>query len=315
MPPSPDAFRDCVILTGPTGSGKSTLALQLADRINAEIIAADSMTLYRGMDIGTAKPTEVERARVRHHLLDVLDPSESASVAWWLEQAAASVADIRARGKTPLIVGGTPLYLKAMLFGIFDSPPADTALRQRLEVEAQHEGVEKLHARLHAADPITARRLHVNDVRRVVRALEVFELTGKPISSFQTQWSKPVSTDHYPLTRDHLYCLDLPREELYARIDKRVESMIAAGWMEEVRRLRENVLSREAARALGYNELGQVLDGKQSLPDAVALIQQRSRQFAKRQLTWFRNWPGLKWVRPELTLLLQALTIEVNDAS
>ncbi len=307
MPPTPDAFRDCVILTGPTGSGKSTLALQLAEQISAEIIAADSMTLYRGMDIGTAKPTATERERVRHHLLDVLDPSESASVAWWLEQAAACVADIRARGKTPLIVGGTPLYLKAMLFGIFGSPPADATLRQRLEEEAERDGFEKLHSRLQVVDPTTAHRLHVNDIRRVVRALEVFELTGQPISSFQTQWTKPVSTDH-------LYCLDLPRDELYSRIDRRVESMIAAGWMEEVRLLRQNVLSRVAARALGYNELSQVLDGKLPLQEAVALIQQGSRQFAKRQLTWFRNWPGLKWVRPELTLLVEALTIEVDEA-
>ena len=163
-------------------------------------------------------------------------------------------------------------------------------------------------------DPTTALRLHVNDIRRVVRALEVFELTGQPISSFQTQWTKPVSTDHRPLATGHLCCLDLPREELYSRIDRRVESRIAAGWLEEVRLFRQNMLSREAGRALGYNELGQVLEGKLPLPDAVALIQQRSRQFAKRQLTWFRNWPGLTWVRPELTLLLQALTIEVDEA-
>jgi tRNA dimethylallyltransferase len=284
MPPAPETFRDCIILTGPTGSGKTGLGIDFAERMNAEIVAADSMT---------------------HHLIDVLDPTESASVAWWLEQAAESVADIQSRGKRALIVGGTPLYLKAMLFGIFDSLPADMELRRLLELDAERDGVEGLHARLQAVDPEAAQRLHANDVRRVVRALEVHQLTGQPISAFQTQWATPTSPAH-------LLCLDIPRAELYSRIDRRVAAMIAAGWLEEVRRLRQQPLSREAARALGYEELGQVLDGKLALPDGVALIQMRSRQFAKRQLTWFRNWPGLQWVRPELTLLCQALTIEVS---
>ena len=147
MPPSPEVFRDCVILTGPTGSGKSALALPLAELANAEIISADSMTLYRGMDIGTAKPTSAERHRVPHHLIDALDPSESGSVAWWLERAAECVEDIRSRGKLPLIVGGTPLYLKTMLFGIFESHPANETLRQQLEQFAETNGVESLHFR------------------------------------------------------------------------------------------------------------------------------------------------------------------------
>jgi tRNA dimethylallyltransferase len=306
VPPDPATFRDCLILTGPTGSGKSALALDLAERIDAEIIALDSMTLYRGMDIGTAKPTPDEQRRVRHHLIDVLDPSESASVAWYLEQASQCVADIRQRGKRPLFVGGTPFYLKAMLFGLFDSPPTDASVRRRWETMAETEGGEKLHRQLQQVDPITAARLHPNDVRRVVRALEVFELTGQPISSLQQQW------DGQPTQRARLLCVEMDRELLYHRINRRVEAMMAAGWLEEVRQLRQRWpnLSREAGKALGYRELGRVLDGQTTLAEAVNLIQMRSRQFAKRQMTWFRHLPGLQFVRPELTLLIEASTIE-----
>lgn len=306
MPPTPDQFRHCIVLTGPTGSGKTALAIELALHIGAEIIAADSMTLYRGMDIGTAKPTLAERRRVPHHLIDLLQPSESANVAWWLQRAAECVADIHGRGRKALIVGGTPLYLKAMLFGLFESPPADAEVRRRLEAEAERDGLAALHGRLASVDPIAGRRLHINDVRRVVRALEVFELTGQPISVFQRQWGR---TDQSGLPGPPLLCIDLPRDELYARIDQRVLQMIEAGWIDEVAQLRGQALSREAVCALGYAELCEVLSGRRSLADAIATIQLRSRQFAKRQLTWFRNWPGIRWVRPELTLLHEALTI------
>src|SRR5215213_10182394 len=164
------SFSNALVLTGPTASGKSGLALELAARLNAEIISADSMTLYRGMDIGTAKPSAADRARVPHHLIDVLDPWESANVAWWLERAAAHVRDIESRGKTALFVGGTPFYLKALLCGLFPSPPSDLELRRRLETEARAQGNAALHARLAGVDPESAVRLHPNDVRRVVRA-------------------------------------------------------------------------------------------------------------------------------------------------
>src|SRR5947209_39288 len=174
---SPEAFDHALILTGPTGSGKSGLALDLAERLGAEVVAMDSMTLYRGMDVGTAKPSSEDRRRVPHHLLDVLDPWESANVAWWLEQAAAAVRDIEARGRVALFVGGTSFYLRALLFGLFDGPPADLSLRARLAEEVEQAGKEALHARLAAVDPAAAARLHPNAVRRVIRALEVFELT------------------------------------------------------------------------------------------------------------------------------------------
>jgi tRNA dimethylallyltransferase len=290
-----------LILTGPTASGKSSLALELAERVNAEIVSADSMTLYRGMDVGTAKPSAVDRARVPHHLIDVLDPSESASVAWWLERAAAAVHEIEARGKLALVVGGTPFYLKALLCGLFPSPPADQELRRRLEAEAERQGPEALHGRLAAVDPAAANRLHPNDVRRVVRALEVWQLTNRPISEWQREGWWQGDTPRF--ARGSCLVIDVPRPELYARIDRRVEAMFAAGWVEEVRRLRElpQPLSREASRALGYREIGEFLDGRRSLTETIAEVQLRTRQFAKRQLTWFRALPGVEFVDGKLT--------------
>lgn len=294
-------FKNALILTGPTGSGKSALALELAERLNAEIVAADSMTLYRGMDIGTAKPSAADRARVPHHLIDVLDPWESANVAWWLDRAAERVADIEVRVKTALFVGGTPFYLKALLCGLFPSPASDEALRRRLESEAECDGREAIHARLGSVDAMTAARLHPNDVRRVVRALEVWHLTGKPISEWQREsWWDGESPRFRP---GSCLVLNVPRTELYFRIDRRVEAMFAAGWVEEVKRLRElpRPLSREASQALGYREIMEYLDGRRSLEETVAEVQLRTRQFAKRQLTWFRALPGCETVDPKLT--------------
>ncbi len=191
----PPPFQNALVLTGPTASGKTPLGIEIAQRLDAEIVAMDSMTLYRGMDIGTAKPTPEERALVPHHLIDVLDPWKSASVAWWLERAADCVRDIESRGKRVLFVGGTPLYLKALLCGLFDGPPADHALRQQLEAEAATHGSAHLHARLAAVDPASALRIHAHDVRRMVRALEVYTLTGTPLSMWQTQWVRHDESD------------------------------------------------------------------------------------------------------------------------
>ena len=237
---SPDPFRQALILTGPTGSGKSQLGVELAERLGAEIVSMDSMALYRGMDIGTAKPGPEERGRVKHHLLDVLEPWESASVAWWLAQAAVCCREIESRGKRVLFVGGTALYLKALLHGLFDAPPADLDLRRRLTEEADHQGPLALHRRLAVVDPAAAQRLHPNDVRRVIRALEVWELTGRPISAWQTQWSvSPAESSEAVSSADRCLWLDLPRQELFARIDRRVHHMIASGLVEEVRRLQK----------------------------------------------------------------------------
>ncbi|HLJ95915.1 MAG TPA: tRNA (adenosine(37)-N6)-dimethylallyltransferase MiaA, partial [Gemmataceae bacterium] len=292
---NPDVFQSVLILTGPTGCGKTALGIALAERLGAEIVSMDSMALYRALDIGTAKPDARDRQRVQHHLIDVRDPWESASVAWWLQEAARCAADIERRGKRALLVGGTPLYLKAVLRGLFDGPPADVALRRRLSQEAASVGSQVLHQRLADIDPAAARRLHPNDLRRVIRALEVWELTGRPMSAWQQQWTD----DKLPrAASSRCLCIDLPREELYDRINARVDQMLAAGLVEEVRRLRllPQPISQEAAQALGYKEIFAHLDGQMTLAEAVTLIKTRSRNFAKRQLTWFRQLPECRQV-------------------
>jgi tRNA dimethylallyltransferase len=304
----PDTFRNALVLTGPTGSGKSRLALPLAERLGAEIVCMDSMTLYRGMDIGTAKPSAEDRRRVPHHLLDVLDPWESASVAWWLEQAAGCCRDIEGRGRRVLFVGGTPLYLKALQCGLFEGPPADEAIRARLTDEAQTLGRQTLHNRLAEVDPASAARLHPNDLRRIIRALEVWELTGEPLSRRRTQWTQPPAE----ADTDRILWLDLPREVLYARIDTRVEHMMKEGLVEEVRRLAglPQSLSREARQALGYKEVLDHLAGVGSLEETVSLIRMRTRNLAKRQVTWFRHLAGCRPATEELTIALWGSRIE-----
>jgi tRNA dimethylallyltransferase len=317
----PAIFQPALILTGPTGCGKTALGVTLAEGLGAEIISMDSMALYRRMDIGTAKPTAEERRRVRHHLVDVLEPWEAGSVAWWLQEAAACVADIERRGQRVLVVGGTPLYLKALLRGLFDGPPADPQLRQRLTQQAAGPGGQVLYQRLAAIDPATAARLHPNDRRRIIRALEVWELTGRPMSAWQEQWRRnrePKTGDRNlraatssPQLSARCLWLDLPREELYARINSRVEQMLAAGLVEEVRACRQlpRPLSREASQALGYKEILAYLDGQTSLDEAVVQIKTRSRNFAKRQITWFRHLPECRPITPELTFAAWGLTM------
>lgn len=282
----PDLLRRCRVLAGPTASGKSAVGLLLAERLDAEILSLDSMAVYRGMDVGTAKPSETDRARVPHHLIDLVDPADNFSVADYLEAAEAACRDIAARGKTPLFVGGTGLYLRSLLRGVFEGPSADPEVRTRLEAEAERVGPEALHRRLRAVDPATAARLHPNDVRRVVRALEVAELTGRPLSKQHEQPMLP--KDDRP---QQIVWLSGPRDWLNARIDRRVDAMMAGGLLDEARRLlaRPGGLGKTARQALGYRELIHHLDGGTSLTDAVDLIKLRTRQFAKRQRTWFRN--------------------------
>jgi tRNA dimethylallyltransferase len=303
----PAPFANAYVLTGPTGSGKTALGIGLAALLDAEIISMDSMALYRGMDIATAKPAAGQRAQVRHHLIDVLDPWESGSVAWWLQRAAEAAQDIEGRGKRVLFVGGTPLYLKALVHGLFAGPPEDISLRRHLARQAEEQGPEELHRRLQQADPDAAARLHPHDLRRVIRALEVLELTGKRISAWQQQWKATGGAGQ----GDRILCLDLPRRELYDRIDQRVAAMMETGLVEEVRRLRQlpRPISRQAAQALGYKEISRHLDGQLTLEQARAMIQTRSRNFAKRQLTWFRRFPDCRSIKPQLTFAAWRSTI------
>ena len=309
---TPTVFADAWILTGCTGAGKSSAALELAEAVGAEIVALDSMTVYRGMDIGTAKPTREERERIPHHLIDVLDPWERGDVAWWLRAAEAACAGIVARGKRPLFVGGTPFYLKALTAGLFAAPPADAELRRTLEAEAVDDaGKKSLHDRLAAVDAKTALRLHPNDVRRVVRALEIFTLTGRPISGQQTEWNQPNFGGEAAKSAAALpvVCLDWPRDILNARIDARIDAMLAAGWPAEAEGLLNlsHPVGPEAGQALGYKVLWSVLRGEMTLAAARVLIQTQSKQFAKRQRTWFRSLLNLRTLHVDAMPTLEVL--------
>lgn len=277
-------FQGCLFLTGPTASGKTAAGIELARRLDAEIVSMDSMALYSGMDIGTAKPTLAERLLAPHHLIDVVSPYEDYSVARYVSDAASVVREIESRGRRALFVGGTPLYLKSLLRGIFAGPEADWAIRRRLLQQAHDQGEAALHARLAEVDPQSAARLHPRDVRRVVRALEVFELTGQPISAWQQQTASPADAS------PRVFVLDLPRPVLHERINRRVDAMFEQGLVAEVERLLAGgALSHTASQAVGYREVIEHLDGKLDLEATIELVKLRTRQFAKRQMTWFRS--------------------------
>ncbi|REK18665.1 MAG: tRNA (adenosine(37)-N6)-dimethylallyltransferase MiaA [Planctomycetota bacterium] len=293
MHPDLPPTADCWFLSGPTASGKSGLAIDLARRLNAEIISMDSMALYRHMNIGTAKPTRNDRLDVPHHLIDVIEPDEEYSVAQYVEAAERAVSDIAARGRTPLFVGGTPLYLKALLRGIFSGPPADWPLRRQLLHVAESEGKDRLHARLAEIDPQAAEKLHPSDLRRVIRAIEVFEKTGRTISEHQKHFDRG-----RPAGACRAFVLDWPREELYRRIDQRVDAMFDAGLVNETQGLlrMSRPPGRTASQAVGYREVIDHLHGKCDLPTAIADVKKHTRQFSKRQMTWFRSLSEVRWV-------------------
>ena len=278
-----------VAVVGPTAAGKSDLAVELALRLGGEIVNADSMQLYRGMDIGTAKLGLDERRGVPHHLLDVWDVTETASVADYQRMAREAIAGIHARGRVPLLVGGSGLYFQAVV-DEFVFPPTDPAVRARLEAEADEEGLGELYRRLAAADPAAAARIQPGNRRRTVRALEVMELTGRPFSSFRAAMDDPVSRYHLTVLG-----LDPGPELLRARVAERVAAMAEAGLVEEVGRLAGRPLSRTARQALGYKELLDAMDQGTPVPEALAAVVRRTRAYARRQLAWFRRDPRVRW--------------------
>lgn len=285
-PSSTSPALDCWYLTGPTASGKTRIGLELARQLDAEIISLDSMSIYRGMNIGTAKPTPDEQAVARHHLLDVVDPNEEYSLAQYVDAAHAAIAEIRSRGREVLFVGGTPLYLKSLLRGIYQGPPPDWEFREQVAEEVRQVGVEALHQRLQQVDPLAAAKLHPRDLRRIIRALEVYKVTGRPISHQQTHFDAGT-----PAEQCRVFVLEWPRAQLHSRIEQRVQRMFATGLIAEVESLRQQypAFSRTAAQAVGYCEVLEHLRGERSLPAAVARVMARTRQFARRQETWFRS--------------------------
>ena len=310
--PYPPLAIDCWFLTGPTAGGKTAVGIELARLIGAEVISLDSMSIYRGMDIGTAKPTAQERRIVPHHLIDVLGPYQEFSLSQYLHAAERCVRQIRAGGREALFVGGTPLYLKGLLRGIFHGPPADWGFRRRLEAEARRHEPGWLHRQLAEVDPAAASRLHPNDIRRLIRALEVSRKTGQPISTLQRQFEIG-----RPADQCRVFVLDWPREQLYRRIDQRVEQMFAAGLVDEVRGLlaRPWPLSKTASQAVGYREVIDHLKSGISLEKTIELVKQHTRQFAKRQWTWFRSLSECRFVPVEEPLIPQEVARRIASTA
>lgn len=282
---------DCWFLAGPTAAGKSALAIPLAHRLGAEIVSVDSMAVYRGLDIGTAKPSPADQDQVAHHCLDLVPASARFSVADWLAAAAIAVADCRRRGRSILFVGGTPLFLRSLRDGLAELPPADPALRAALASEAATEGSASLHRRLAAIDPQAAARIHPNDTKRIIRAIEVATLTGQPLSA-----AFDPAPD--PWFESRLLILDTTRTALAERIDRRVEAMFAGGLVEETAAAlaAPGGIGPTASQAPGYTEAIDLLAGRIDRSEAIRRTQLRTRQLAKRQRTWFRSFKNPIWL-------------------
>ncbi len=282
-----------VVITGPTATGKSRVGVLVAKIIGGEIISADSMLVYRGMDIGTAKPTRDEMCGIPHHLIDIVNPNEDYNVALFQAQARALIKDIIGRNKLPVLVGGTGLYIRAVIDNYdFSSPGNDGSIRNSLLKEAMKHGSESLYQTLSEVDPGAALKLHPRDTRRIIRALEVYRLTGKPISSYHR-----VETTSQTLYNLLMYGLNMDRDRLYQQIEHRVDQMITAGLVDEVRGLLNKGFSPDlkSMRGLGYKEILEHLTGVSSLEQATEVLKRNTRRFAKRQLTWFRRDQRINW--------------------
>jgi tRNA dimethylallyltransferase len=294
----PDAESPFWVVTGPTAAGKSALALEFAERLRAEILSMDSMAVYRRMDVGTAKPTAAERARVPHHLIDLVEPAEEFDTARWCAAAATTGAEVLARGRRPLFVGGTPLYLMTFFKGMLAGPAADPDLRAALQ-QREAEAPGSLWAELELRDPAAAARIHKNDERRLVRALEVLELTGQPISAQQQHfdreaWARPC----------RIVAVARPREDLHARVRARVVAMLAQGLLDEVRAIEQSGgFSRTAGAAIGYAECRDFLRGRyKDLEELRNRIRRNTHRLIRRQTTWLRRLRGIRWLAPDASV-------------
>jgi tRNA dimethylallyltransferase len=297
-PESRAAAEPLLFLVGPTAAGKSALALELAEELGAEILALDSMQVYRGMDIGTAKPGAAERARVPHALLDMVETSERYDVSRYVADARTALERARAAGRRALFVGGTGLYLKALAQGLFGGPPTDQDLRARLNARAKSEGSAAMHAELVTLDPASAERIHPNDAKRVVRALEVLAQTGRRLSDWQREWGWHGSAASRPELRIVGLALDPARHA--ERIAARIRAMLDGGWVEEARALRAGPgFGPTAIQALGYRDVLALGDGVLGRAECEERILRDTRRFVRRQGTWFRSFPGIRWLEAD----------------
>lgn len=297
---TPDSTRDPLrgvrlrALLGPTAVGKSALALDVAERSGAEIVSLDSMLVYRGMDVGTAKPSVAERARVRHHMIDLVETDERYDVQRYLKDLAPVLDDARERGVPIVFTGGTGFYLKILVEGLFEGPDVDADLRESLMRRAHDEGNEALHAELARVDPRSAARIHANDTKRVVRGLEVYLQTGRALSDWQTQWG--VTDAARGVSTRRLVGLDAPVDELDRRIRRRARAMFDAGWADEAAAVRAGRgFGSTSIQALGYADALDVYDGRRSVEEAVDAVARATRQFARRQRTWYRKFHDIAW--------------------
>ena len=287
-----------IVVCGPTGSGKTGFAIELARQFNAEIIGADAMQIYRHMDIGTAKPTPAEQAAAPHHMIDVVDPDEDFDAAAYANMATETIRRIIARGRTVFVVGGTGFYIKALIHGLFEQGPSDPAVRRRLKQQADSGGIGDLYRRLQEIDSVAAVRIHPNDTYRIIRALEVFEVAGEPLTVFHRRHG---FREQRFTTLE--FGLSWPRPALYERINRRVDAMMAQGFLDEVRQLMASGYGSDlkSMQSLGYRHLAAVVGGDTRLAEAVAMLKRDHRRYAKRQLTWFRARKSVHWLTPDQT--------------
>jgi tRNA dimethylallyltransferase len=299
-----------IIICGPTAVGKTTVAIKLAQHFNGQIIGADSMQVYKYMDIGTAKPTAQEQARVAHHMVDIVEPDEPFDAARYAELAGTKILELNRQKITPFVVGGTGFYIKALLHGLFDADGFDADVRRRLQQEAAAHGTESMHERLGRLDPKSAARLHPNDRYRILRALEVLETTGRPISRYHREHG--FSEQPFETLK---IALNIDRAVLYARINQRVDDMIAAGFLEEVKSLLARGYSEDlkSMQSIGYRHMVDYIQGRFSWAECVRILKRDHRRYAKRQLTWFGGDPDVIWKTPaqveEIQLLLNNFLI------
>lgn len=280
-----------IFLVGPTAVGKTAVSIYLAKILNAEIISCDSMQVYKGMDIGTGKPSPFKQSRAKHHMIDILSPARNFSVADFRKRAVDCIKAVERKNKKILFVGGTALYMKALIDGLFPSPPADRLLRNRLLKQEKVNGRGYLYKQLSRVDKNSAKLLHPNDTRRIIRALEVYTNTGVPMSRLKKS-TKGLKSEYNII----IFCLNRNRQELYNLVEARVDHMFKTGLLTECRRLKAKRLSMTARQALGYREVFDYLDGRIGLKSAKELIKKNTRNFAKRQLSWFRNDERIEWI-------------------